>query len=645
VTARPVTTATAAADERGGMVVLFALLVPVMILVLAFAIDIGNWFVHKRHLQMQADSAALAGGAHFGDCFDAAKAGSANDTIKNAATAYAGNSASTYNFQVGSGAARVRTLFNSKTFFRGGPGADDTDTQDPCQTPGLMLDVKQTEIDVPYILASLVNWVAPSASTIVPAINARARVQLRKATIVNGGLPLAVPDIDPRHVTVTFVNEATGASLGGPYELAAGTTVGGLNIFTGSGTVTVPSTSSTDGVKVGVRVGMGGQPGLCDAAAGTGGAGFTCFDYSDSSIGLVTIHGDGSNGTNTRPAPRVWTATQCTSTGSPFFSERDVVSPATTCQAAVFAQMLSSGTIDNADPSTEFTASIDGATNSLSWDGAAGYWTTGYVFSLPVDSGPFGVDLEWRYLGSGQRQRYNDIQSVYSASDSSGPIKLVRLGGGSVSPYAVAPGSYTFAVDVGIAGKLALSAPTETVLLRLTGGSRTTAVACDGPGANEFRDAIVNGCKTPYQLNVPGYCPNPTPPPGPATCIPLKTGDMAGPTEKAMDIRFASCPPILWNTTSFDPLTDKRVVKLMITDFSVFNESGMIDVPITNFGAFYVTGWTGSTCSNNDPPPFPVKKGAIWGHFFKYIAPDPWSGGTQSCDPLAITPCIPVLVR
>jgi Putative Flp pilus-assembly TadE/G-like len=645
MTARPVTTANALADERGAMVVLFALLVPVMILVLAFAIDIGNWFVHKRHLQIQADAAALAGGAHFGDCFNPGTAATANDTIKNAATAYAGNSASTYNFQIGGGAPRVTTLFNSKTFFIGGPPADDTDTQNPCQTPNLMLDVKQTEADVPYIFASLINWVAPGASTLVPAINARARVQLRKATIVNGGLPLAVPDIDPRHVTVTFVNEATGALLAGPYELSAGTTVGGINIHSGSGTVTIPSTTSTDGVKVGVRVGLGGQSGTCDAAAGTGGTGFTCFDYADTSIGLVTIHGDGSNGTNTRPAPRVWTSAQCSSSGSPFFSERDVASPATTCKAAVFAQMLSSGTINDSDPRTEFTASIDGASNPLTYSSPDGYWTTGYVFDVPVDSGPFDVDLEWRYLGAGQRQRYSDIQRVYSASDSSGPIKVMSLGGGSVSPYAVAPGTYTYTFDVGIAGKLALSAPTETVLLRLTGGSRTTAVACDGTGANEFRDAIVNGCKTPYQINAAGYCPNPSPPPGPATCVPLKTGDMAGPTEQAMDIRFAACPPILWNTTSFDPATDPRVVKLMITDFSVFNESGSVDVPITNFGAFYVTGWTGSKCNNNDPAPFPVKKGAIWGHFFKYIEPDPWSGGAQACDPLAITPCIPVLVR
>jgi hypothetical protein len=86
-------------------------------------------------------------------------------------------------------------------------------------------------------------------------------------------------------------------------------------------------------------------------------------------------------------------------------------------------------------------------------------------------------------------------------------------------------------------------------------------------------------------------------------------------------------------------------VKLMITDFSALDGSGSTDVPVTNFAAFYVTGWTDSKCANNEPAPGDVKKGAIWGHFIKYVAPDPNSGGTEDCDPLGITPCIPVLVK
>jgi hypothetical protein len=180
-------------------------------------------------------------------------------------------------------------------------------------------------------------------------------------------------------------------------------------------------------------------------------------------------------------------------------------------------------------------------------------------------------------------------------------------------------------------------------MLRLTGGSRTSAVACDGPGAAEFRNSIINGCKTPYQLNIADVCPDPSPPPGPADCVPTKTGTTAGPTLQGLDERFASCPPNNW--PNYDVETDPRVVKLMITDFSALGGSGTTDVPVTNFAAFYITGWTDAKCANNQPPPGDVKKGAIWGHFVKYVAPDPNSGGTDVCDPLAITPCIPVLVK
>ncbi len=42
---------------------------PVILLFIAFSVDIGNWWVHKRHLQLQVDAAALAGGARFSQCF------------------------------------------------------------------------------------------------------------------------------------------------------------------------------------------------------------------------------------------------------------------------------------------------------------------------------------------------------------------------------------------------------------------------------------------------------------------------------------------------------------------------------------------------------------------------------------------------
>ena len=77
--------------ESGQVVVLFAILLPVLFGLGAIVLDIGNWYVHKRHLQTQVDAAALAAATGFRACFfDAA---SANLGIASVALSYAGDTA------------------------------------------------------------------------------------------------------------------------------------------------------------------------------------------------------------------------------------------------------------------------------------------------------------------------------------------------------------------------------------------------------------------------------------------------------------------------------------------------------------------------------------------------------------------------
>src|SRR5437660_292654 len=61
------------ADESGAVISIVAIALVGLILMVAFVVDVANWKVHKRHLQVQADAAALAA-AHsfsFGSCSDA----------------------------------------------------------------------------------------------------------------------------------------------------------------------------------------------------------------------------------------------------------------------------------------------------------------------------------------------------------------------------------------------------------------------------------------------------------------------------------------------------------------------------------------------------------------------------------------------
>jgi hypothetical protein len=96
--------------------------------------------------------------------------------------------------------------------------------------------------------------------------------------------------------------------------------------------------------------------------------------------------------------------------------------------------------------------------------------------------------------------------------------------------------------------------------------------------------------------------------------------------------------------------TDHRVVITMITDFSAFSGGGSSQVPVINFGAFYVTGWDGASGSCDNEPFSNTglvgasQTGYIWGHFITYVNVG-GTGGSGVCDPSGLLPCTPVLTQ
>ena len=624
-----------ARDEGGSVLVFVGLLFPVLALFLALGVDVGNWWVHKRHLQTQVDAAALAGGARFSQCFPDASVG--NAAIQNEATRFGGGPGSSYNTQVGN--ANQGTIgplvYQSATYPSGLNPADGTDERPPCEA--LEFDVKASELDLPLLFQ------IPGLASI-DAINAHARVELKKVRIFEGMLPLAVPEVRPRHVTATFVDES-GVAVGPPLELTGPTASSGLANWTGTGSVPVAA-----GSKLGVRIGIGQNAGTCAAANGAGGLGYSCFDAQNYSTGLAAIAGFSGTGAGTPVLPtrasfEVWPVTACS--GSPYFSEESLAGGATTCGAGVQAVVrTATGTIDPAQV-LRFAAQVRGPgfNQTAVFTYSGGVWSTPYAFPIPLGDGKFDISLEWRYQG-GRTETFSNVQQIYSADGNSGPIKFMSLSGGSApatTAYSLADGVQTVTVNVTLQGSLQLSAPGETVLLRLTSGSRTSAVACDGPGFALFRTSIVNGCQTPYQINEIGYCPDPAAP-DPADCVPTQTGDGVGPTLQGLDERFASCPT--YNYPDY-PEDDPRVVILMITDLSALSGSGTTDVPVLNFAAFYIGGWSRSTCATNapEPPGLRATDRAIWGHFVFYARPNPQNASDDTCDPTVVTPCVPVLTR
>jgi uncharacterized membrane protein len=75
--------------ERGQVVVLFALLLPVILTIGSVVVSAGNWYVLKRHLQTQVDSAALAGGQDFLAC--STESATANAAVNASALKFSGD--------------------------------------------------------------------------------------------------------------------------------------------------------------------------------------------------------------------------------------------------------------------------------------------------------------------------------------------------------------------------------------------------------------------------------------------------------------------------------------------------------------------------------------------------------------------------
>src|SRR5262249_25596819 len=64
-------------------------MLPMLLALVAVVLDLGNWYVHKRHLQTQVDAAAIAGGSQLLGCKQDANNANANVTAQ--ALRYAGD--------------------------------------------------------------------------------------------------------------------------------------------------------------------------------------------------------------------------------------------------------------------------------------------------------------------------------------------------------------------------------------------------------------------------------------------------------------------------------------------------------------------------------------------------------------------------
>jgi hypothetical protein len=691
-------------DERGAVISIVAIGLLALVLMVAFVVDVANWKIHKRHLQLQADAAALAA-AHtlgFGTC--------SNTTIAADAHKYGGADASgatsLYNDQVGgTPASRMRLLINSSGYFGETGAGDNTDPNGaPCTAH--YVDIKATETNLPWFLGF---------GGIVPKINAHARVSLLQQSTSNGALPIAVPNPLPTVAAAIFINEGSGAVLGTEILNPVGTS-GPLSLY-GSGTASLPSV--TVAARTGVVIALSGRPAASFSTAGTLAnicqQNLTdCYDAGAGdppTQGLSFIRGYSTSGSGTQPNQPILRSVELFPTGacvSPYFSDG-------TCTFDLVARIDAGVALPEANQiygvnpgGIQLTASAD--TNCALVAGADKCWH--HLVTLPANTGPEDLEITWEETsgqvqmskledcktGNGNKCKgtFGNVQRAFSTQDTrSGPIKYVDVCTFDVdaSCTQIHDQSYPtgavhrFAVTIGVGGVLRNATSTADPIVSLRIKSQTgQSLDCD-PGYTNLKTELSKGCRPAYQPNsgTPNCSTTGTSAlwamNQPWTCVAVNTGRQPNDVPAGLNERILlndkpppnSCPALGQNGhnnwSMFDPnyvptpgdtrgqdgfpIGDRRVLNAYLTTYGAFSHvngtSG--SVPVIGFGHFYVTGWYGqgggfdNPCQGAGDDPVPNNdSGLIVGHFIRYV--DALGGdGTVACDPNSINACVLVMTK
>jgi hypothetical protein len=675
--------------ENGAVAVMVAALMPVIVLLLAFAVDASHWWVHKAHLQTQVDAGVWAGaqGPWLPACDDTA----IEQTARQYSGDYSGNYAGpdpTYNDQY-SNETNVHVLVNADKYESLG-GTEYADGGTPCASflaGDGHLDLKASEKDLPNFLGSIPGFsVLPWTSDLA---NAHARVELFQIRSSAGALPVAVPDPNPVAGAAIFIDEVTGdiASGNGPGGRAiAKLNRGAFQNLNGTNLVEWATLSLDVNVReqTGVVIAFTGNPNSESDPSWLNGSLseicarplVECYEGLDtgSNKGLGFVHGFPmtSNGVTLRDV--FVTNSSCGDDSAPYFIlnagctvgiQADVEFPAGSTGQAVSVENADMGCSGQQPPGCALTLT-------------GGFWTGDGVLSVPSQAGALDLRINFRYRPEGEPPESGGFlaQRVYSANDdplASGPIEYLRV----VSPATDADKHSEetgcckdFTVKVGIQGSLeyAQGVSDPVVKLRVIGGSRNQSLDCD-PNYSNLADELANGCRPRYAINAGTPCGTSVPAlwgsPQPWVCVATAQGNATNQVAKGMNLRIlgsekpTSCTsPNNWNLDGDDTpdyLTgDPRLLFTFVTPFGSFQTgSGQTTVAVTNFAMFYVTGWTGrgqgfdNPCEppggTDDPSPGPAY---IVGHFVKYAGIIEGGEGEDPCvigDPAVIAPCVAVL--
>lgn len=639
-----------ARNERGGVLVMVAVFLPVMLMLASFVIDVDNWWEHKRHLQIQADSAVLAGGSQFVfPCTASVDSAIYSEALKYAGPA-AGNPGAPYNPQVGGvSSSNLHVTLNG--------GAAPGTSGAPCGTE--WVDATVTEDNAPWFIkvANLVGLANPS-------ISAHARAQILTPIQGEGLLPVGYEESDPKFGAAILVDDSNGTKLDAHYLTKVGP-AGSLVQWNNSGAPFTRTIAAGDRLSAVIALSetnfslSGTVATICAQPS------VLCFhDNGGSFTGLPFIRGftnSGAVGTLDNPIVRNTYLSIGNCSPDPSYTTGP-------CNPVLVAN-IDTGTAGtdlrtNPVPNVVIKAGATTLNCVAPCNANVNQWTAS-VASPAGGLGNFTLTGTYKpCAGNGNACKSKTmtfpatpVQRMFVGPDD--PVELAQFIEGSGTVNSLAAGQHTFYVQIGILPNLQVATSVSSPLITLDvtkGPSHTNALDCD-PSIPNFKDELASGCNVAYTPNTfaaPWYpCPKPNSfPAPPRQCVPLQTATVS-PSQLSDGIsartgNTSSCAnPSHWSSFPNIPDGDPRIITIFRVPFGSFAGNGNNTLPVTGFAAFYVTGWSGNgsngdPCAGDDQPP---GTGQLVGHFIKYVDKVNNGPATQPCDPNQPDPCVLVLTQ
>jgi Putative Flp pilus-assembly TadE/G-like len=685
------------ADERGAMLVMFAVFAPVAVLFLAFVVDVGNSFWHARHLQLQADAGALAVSEEFQPCFDGGPAAEeANAGMYAHAAQYAGAEEATtpsepgpikaalplYNLQIGkTSQEHIHAELNSKLYFEQPTPVDSSAVEKaPCEAD--MMDVKLTETDLPWYVKVL-----KSGFNGIPNIDAHARVEILQETSATGLEPLAVAETAPVAARAYFLNEDNNNEVLGSVSLTkTGVNAQGQDVWSNATAPLALAINKTNAATahIGVKVALSGNAGHTKC----GEAYVQCFDETGGPLLHVAGYSLEGKGTFTAPLARRVTL----SNPAPNICTDGYYSNTTASCTFTISAKVDYGSANTTGVTV--TPEIKGAKGSaLTYEKATGEWVgTGTLpaasgsneINLIVECNPKAKESACPSESKKTSATIKDVHRIYAANyeHNSGTIAgafISEVGGlpqdaNSFEVCETADSNkctHELVVTLDVGGSLgdAQSYYDPIRNLRWEGeqGVRAGCPPPAKPSGSEYREKLESGCEGTYTVNTrdPECVTNESP----YECVTVGLpGKDTGPTQQGIDERMENHPGTRfycennWQNNNGGavpvlPADDSRIVELFVIPYGTINDEGIStlgreEVPIQDFATFYVTWFAGDRCKADERLPEVAKllkeqKGPvnaeIVGHFIKYVNPL-GRGGENKCTG-SLGECVAVLTR